>query len=355
MRAAIIGLPLSGKTTVFAAVTGLTAPPQDVGHEHIGVVHVPEPRLAFLADLHKSKKVTEAAIEFLDVPGLSLDDARGQEEMRKHLPAIRESDLLVAVVRDFQDDNVPAYRDRVDPQADLEELWSEFLFADLDAVTTRIEKLEKALAKPTRTHDQEKKELALLTRCREGLENEKALSEVIASPEESRALGGFAFLTEKPLLVVYNVTEDRVAEPPSPPPAHALATLNLSAQTEAEIAQLEPDDRAAFMADLGLEAPAGERLIRTCFGALGLITFLTAVGAEEARAWAIPKGSTAVEAAGKVHTDMARGFIRAEVVAYEDLAKAGDVRSAKAAGVVRQEVKTYVVQDGDVIQFKFNV
>ena len=354
MRAAIIGLPLSGKSTVFTATTGLDVPPGDVGREHLGVVSVPEPRLQLLADLYKPKRVTEATIELVDVPGLSLEDAHGQEEMRKHLPAVRQADLLVAVVRDFQDDNVPAYRDRVDPKADLEELWAEFLFADLDAVTTRIEKLEKALAKPTKTHDQEKRELALLTRCREGLEEEKPLSEVITSPEEVRALSSFAFLTEKPLVVLYNVSEDRVAQP-APPPPHALAALNISAKTEAEIAQLDPEDRPAFLADLGIDAPAHDRLIRTCFDALGLITFLTATGSEEVRAWAIPEGTTALEAAGKIHTDMARGFIRAEVVAHADLAEAGQMRSAKAAGKVRQEGKTYVVQDGDVVHFKFNV
>ncbi len=355
MRAAIIGLPQSGKSTVFTAATGQEIAPGEGGREHLGVVSVPEPRLKFLADLYQPKKVTEATIELVDVPGLSLRDAHGQEEMRKHLPAIRQAELMVAVIRDFKDDNVPAYRDRVDPQADLDELWSEFLFADLEAVTTRIEKLEKALSKPTKTHDQEKRELALLTRCREGLEEEKPLSAILTSPDDARALGGFAFLTEKPLVVLYNVAEDRANEDPPPAPAHALAALNISALTEAEIAGLEPEDRAAFLSDLGLESPARDRLIRTCFDALGLISFLTAGGKDEARAWPVPTGITAVEAAGKIHSDLARGFIRAETVAYDDLLAAGDMRGAKAAGKVRQEGKNYVVQDGDVILFKFNV
>lgn len=354
MRAVIIGLPQSGKSTVFVAVTGLMAPPGEMPREHVGVVHVPEPRLQLLAKLDQPKRVTEASIEFLDVPGFSLQDARGQEELRKHLPAIRQAELLVAVVRDFQDDNVPAYRDRVDPQADLAELWDEFLFADLDAVTTRIEKLETAVAKPSRTHEQEKRELALLTRCRRGLEEGEPLSAIITNPDEARLVSSFAFLTEKPLVVVYNVSEARAAKPAPSPPPHALATLNMSAGTEAEIARLDAADRPAFLADLGLEAPARDRLIRTCLKALGMITFLTG-GHEEVRAWAVRKGTTALEAAGKVHSDMARGFIRAETVAYDDLLEAGDMRAAKAAGKVRQEGKTYVVQDGDILYIKFNV
>lgn len=355
MRAAIIGLPQSGKTTVFQAVTGLSVPVHEVGREHLGVVSVPEPRLEFLGELYNPKKLTEATIEVVDVPGLSLADARGQEEMRKHLPAVRQSELLVAVIRDFKDRHVPPYRDRVDPAADLEELWSEFLFADLDAVTTRVEKLEKALSKPTRTHDQEKKELALLERCREGLEQDRPLSEVLALPDDRRALASFAFLTEKPMVVVYNVSEDRLGEPPPEVPKHAVAAIRMSARTESDVLQLDPQERAEFLAELGIESTARDRLIRTTFDALGLISFLTAGGPEEARAWSIPSGTTAVDAAGKIHTDLARGFIRAEVVAYDDLKATGDMRSAKAAGLVRQEGKNYLVRDGDVILFKFNV
>ncbi|MHC4234928.1 MAG: DUF933 domain-containing protein [Planctomycetota bacterium] len=354
MRAAIIGLPQSGKSAVFAAVTGLVTPPGEMIREHAGVVHVPEPRLPFLASLHRPKRVTEASIEFVDVPGFSLRDAHGQEDLRKHLPAVRQSDLLVSVIREFRDAAIPAYRDRVEPQADLAELWDEFLFADLDAVTARVQKLEKALAKPTKTHDQEKRELALLTRCRQGLENGESLSAIITSPEEARMVSSFAFLTEKPLLVVYNVSEERAADPAPAPPAHAVAALNMTAKTEAEIAQLDPEDRPAFLADLGLEAQARDRLIRTCLEALGMITFMTG-GSEEVRAWAVKRGTTALDAAGKIHSDMARGFIRAETVAYDDLVEAGDFRGAKAAAKIRQEGKTYVVQDGDVLNIKFNV
>ncbi|MCH7813335.1 MAG: redox-regulated ATPase YchF [Planctomycetes bacterium] len=354
MRAAVIGLPQSGKSTVFTAATGLVPPPGEARRERLGTVRVPEPRLEFLTQLYKSKKVTEAVFEFADIPGFSLADPRGQDELRKHLPAVRKSDVLVAVVRDFEDELVPAHRDRVDAKADLAELWNEFLFADLFTVSNRIEKLEKALSKPTGTHDQEKRELGLLERCRQGLEEGKSLSEIIANPDEARLVSSFAFLTEKPLVVVYNVPEERAAEPVRTPPQHAVATLNLCAKTEAEIAQLDPPDRLAFLADLGLETPARDRLIRACFDALGLIVFLT-TGPDETRAWEIRKGTPAREAAGKIHSDLARGFIRAETVAYQDLVEAGDFRSAKAAGKVRQEGKAYVVQDGDVLNIKFNV
>jgi len=354
MRAAVIGLPQSGKSTIFAAVTGLVTPPGAMLREHLGVVHVPEPRLELLAKLHRPKKITEATMEFMDVPGFSLQDHHGQEELRKHLPAIRQSDLLVAVVRDFQAQAVPAYRNRVDAPADLAELWDEFLFADFDTVSTRIEKLEKALTKPTRSHDQEKRELALLHRCREGLDNGVALSGIIANPDEARMVCSFAFLTEKPLVVIYNVSEDRAAEPDPEPPAHARAAINICARAEADIAELDPQDRPAFLADLLLETLGRERLIRKCFDALGLIVFLTG-GPDEVRAWAVPRGTTAVEAAGKIHTDLARGFIRAETVAFKDLVEAGDFRAVRAAGKVRQEGKTYVVQDGDDLNIKFNV
>jgi len=354
MRAALIGLPQSGKSAVFAAMTGLVTPPGEAQHEHVATVHVPEPRLEFLTRLYKPKRVTEAAIEFLDVPGFSLQSAHGQEELRKHLPAVRQSDVLVAVVRDFRNDLVPAYRNRVDPQADLAELWDEFLFADLYTVTNRIEKLDKALSKPSKTHDQEKRELAVLHRCREALESGRPLSAVLTSPEEIKMLASFAFLTEKPLVVVYNVGEDRAGEAAPAPPVHARACLTLCAGVEAEIARLEPGDRAAFLADLGLAAPGRDRLIRACFEAAGMIVFLT-MGPDEVRAWDIPGGTSAVDAAGKIHTDLARGFIRAETVAYADLCAAGDIRAARAAGKVRQEGKTYVVQDGDVLNIKFNV
>ncbi len=354
MRAAIIGLPQSGKTTLFAAATGLPPNPAELAQERHAVVRIPDARLALLARLYSPKKITEATTELVDIPGFAPGEAKGRDDFRRHLPTIRQADALVAVVRDFANPAVAPHRGRVNRDADLAELWDELKFADLESVTNRVEKLEKALTKPTRTHDQEKRELTLLSHCRDVLERGEPLSTAITHTDEARIVASFAFLTEKPLVVVYNVGEDRAAEAAPPPPPHTKAVIQLCAETEAQIAQLDPADRPAFLADLGIDVPARDRLLHTIYDALGLISFLTA-GPEEARAWAIQRGSTAHEAAGAIHSDIARGFIRAETVAYDDLVAHGDLKGAKAAGKVRQEGKTYVVQDGDVILFKFNV
>jgi GTP-binding protein YchF len=278
----------------------------------------------------------------------------GRQQLRKHLPTIRNSDMLVLVVRDFQNPSVPAYRDRVDRVADLAELRDEFIFADLEAVTNRVEKLEKSITKPTKTQDQEKRELAVLQACREALESEKPLSSCAHSEDEKKMFASFGFLTEKPVVVVYNVDEDRAGEGVSESPAHFHAAVALCADLEAQISELDPEDRSAFLADVGIEVPARDVLIRHCYDAMQFVSFLT-MGPDEVRAWTIRRDTPAVEAAGKIHSDLARGFIRAETVAYDDLVAEGDLKGAKAAGKVRQEGKAYVVQDGDILNIKFNV
>jgi len=348
MKAALIGLPQSGKSTVFSAVTGTPVDPYAAPETRHAVVHVPDPRLNFITELYKPKKVTAATIEFIDVPGCALDDIHGQEHWRKLLPEVRKADLLVIVVREFESASVPAYRDRVDARADFQAVWEEMIFADLDAVTTRLDRLEAALKKPTRTHEVEKRELALLTRCREALEAEQPLSSVVTTEDERRLVGGFAFLTEKPVVGVRNLSDDQSGVDDVWDASHVHDVITLSAAIEAEVAALDPAERDAFLADFGLEAPARDRLIRSCYKAGGLITFFTA-GDPEARAWELPAGSTAVDAAGKIHTDFARGFIRAETFAYDDLVELGDPKAVKAAGRMRKEGKSYVVQDGDVL------
>ncbi|MCK4658595.1 MAG: YchF family ATPase [Phycisphaerae bacterium] len=354
MRAAIIGLPQSGKSTLFTAATGKQIDPADLPQEHFGNVPVPDERVDFLTALYKPKKTTYATIEFVDIPGFSLADKHGIDEFKRHLPTARQAELLIGVIRNFENPAVPPYRQRVDPQADLNELWEEFVYADLEVVTNRIERLEKSLKKPTKTHEAEKREMQLMEKCREALEDTLPLSSVLTSEDDKKALGSFAFLTEKPWVVVYNVDEDRASVEPPEPPKHALSTIALCAETEAEIAQLDETDRPAFLADLGVTEPAQNRLLRLCYKAMGFVTFLT-VGDDEVRAWPIRRGASALEAAGKIHSDLARGFIRAETVAYEDLKTAGDMRFAKAAGKVRQEGKGYIVQDGDIIFIKFNL
>ncbi len=349
MKAAIIGLPQSGKSTVFSAVTGIAVDPYAPPRPHTAVVHVDDPRLAYLAKLCQPRKVTEATIELVDVPGCSLDDAKGRDEWRHLLPVIREADLLVVVVRDFDNPAVPAYRDRVDAEADVKAMWEELMFADLEGVTTRIQRLQKALKKPTKTHEAEKREMVLLIACNEALEKSQPLSSVITTQDDRRQVASFAFLTEKPLLGVRNVSDERAATAQTWQVPHVEETITLSASIEAEIAMLDPQDRPAFLADLGLEAPARDRLIPTCCRAAGLISFLT-MNSQEVRAWLLPKGSTAVEAAAKVHTDFATGFIRAETISYDELVAHKDMKGAKAAGRVRKEGKTYVVEDGDILQ-----
>lgn len=353
MRIAFIGPLSSGKSSLFRAVTGQPHNPNHVG-EQLAVVKVPDQRLDWLSGLYKPKKYTEATIDCLDVPGFSHETATGQAEFRKSLPSIRKCEALVAVVRGFDSPAVPPYRNRVDPRADLDELVAELIFNDLDAVTTRIERIEKSLKKPTGTHEQEKRELELMRRLESTLMAEQPISALALSADDRHLLAGFQFLTEMPLIAVVNVSESQAAAPPTLEFPYAKATISLCAETEEQISQLDPADRKAFLDDLGVTEPAKNRLVRVCYDTVGLISFLTA-GEDEVRAWPIRKGSTAVEAAGKIHSDLARGFIRAETVAYADLLAAGDMKGAKAAGKIRLEGKTYIVQDGDVINIKFNV
>lgn len=262
----------------------------------------------------------------------------------------------MAVVRDFKNDAVSPHRDRVDPAGDLAGLNDDFLFADLETVSTRIDKIGQGLRKPSKQQEEQKKELAVLEQCQTALEDLKPVWTVLSKNEDMAALvRSFAFLTEKPLIVVVNVSEDAAAAEPTVTEPHAHSILNVCAQAEAEIGELDDADRKVFLADLGIAKPARARFVNSCYAAAGLISFLTS-GEDEVRAWTIRKGSTAVEAAGKIHSDIARGFIRAETMAYDDLVAAnGDEKAVKSAGKLRQEGKDYVVQDGDIIHFKFNV
>ena len=365
MRAALIGPPMSGKSTLFAAVAeagGSAVHLDRPDTEHLAVVKVPDERLEWLFELFQPKKCVHAEIELLDVPGLDLTDEAARQRSRMHWPAVRQSDVLVLVLRDFHDDSTPPYRDRVDVAADLDELTAEMLFSDLEQVAARIHKLQAQLKKPTPEREADARELALMERMQEALENERPLTEAVANEAEEKMVRAFAFLTLKPAVVVVNCDEDAkkgsgVFCPEGPPGAShkRLPTpFSLSAKIEEEIAALPPADRGEFLADLGIETPAADRLVRSCYEAMHLVSFFTH-GDKEAHAWSVPAGTTALEAAGEIHTDMARGFIRAEVVAYDDLRAAGDEKGARASGKYRLEGKTYEVSDGDVIHFRFNV
>ncbi len=348
MKVAILGLPQSGKTTVFSAITAKSFDPYAPPEVRQAVVHVPDERLGFLTKLFHPKKVVEATIEFVDIPGCSMEDANGRDEWKRVVPTVRQSDLLVIVVRDFENASVPMHKDRLDPAADFDEMRSELLFSDLEAVTTRVERLEKSVKKPTKTQEVDKRELALLLRCQAALESEAPLLGVIKTEDDRALVAGFAFLTEKPILCVRNVSDEATAEAKPLDVEHVADSISLGASIEAEIAMLDSEDRKAFLEDLGLATPARDRLIQVCYKAAGLISFLT-MGADEVRAWPVRAGSTAVQAAGKIHTDLSRGFIRAETIAYADLVAHGDEKSVKAAGKARKEGKEYIVQDGDIM------
>lgn len=356
MKVGLIGPPQSGKSRLFAALTGHASDPSLAHQEHTVVIKVPDDRLAYLSERYKPKKTTHATIEVCDFPGMSSRDDHGQEQYRKHLPNIRLCDVLVAVVRDFKSDGVAPHGQRIDPVKDLADLNDDFIFADLEGVMARIDRLHKSLKRPAKTHEHEKKELVLLERCRQALEEIKPLSSAIQHEDEAVMIRSFAFLTEKPLVVVVNVSEDRAAAEPTLRYEHAHTVMNVCADAEAQIAELDSEeDRRAFLADLRITTPARDRFVQMCYAAAGLVSFLT-VGEDEVRAWTIRNGDHAVTAAGKVHSDIARGFIRAETVSYADFTSAGgDMKVVKSAGKLRQEGKTYIVRDGDIINFKFNV
>ena len=357
MQVALLGLSQAGKSCLFSAITegrvhGGAAAAHQIDRE---MVKVPDERLGVLTEMYKPKKTTSATIEFLDLPGLSFVDESQRHEARRLIADARQAALLVLVVCGFSSDSVAAYRNRLDPAADLEELQSEMLLADLELVTHRIEKLVKAKNKPSKTADADKRELALLQKCHEAIENIEPISSVIENEEDEKVLRSFGFLTLKPSLVVLNVADDAVNEPSAISEEVAGGeVLKLCATMEEELVVLDAEERQAFLEDMGLKEIARDRLIKQCYRRLKLISFLT-VGEDEVRAWTIPAGCPAVEAAGEVHSDIQRGFIRAEVVAYDDLIEAGDMKAVKAAGKSRLEGKTYAVADGDIINFRFNV
>ena len=353
MRVAVVGFPFSGKSSVFIALSGISADHLKAAEENLAAVHIPEPRLDPLEHMFKPRKRTEATMDFIDLPGSAEGDVE-KAGLEKHLPTLRQVDALVLVVRAFESGTVPPHQGSVDPQRDLSQLRDEMLLADLTICANRVERVEKALTKATKDRDLLKHELELLRRCQDALENERPLSTLVKPGEEEKALRSFGFLTQKPVTVVVNIGEEQIGDVLPWRDAHATDTLTVCAALEAELMRMDPADRPTFMTEYGIAALARDRIVRSCFGALGMITMITA-GPEEVRAWPLPKGTTAVEAAGKIHTDLARGFIKAETVAYDDLRAAGSMRDAKAAGKVRMEPKGYVVQDGDVITIKFNV
>jgi GTP-binding protein YchF len=352
MKAALLGLMQSGKSTIFSAISGKAVPPMGATAIEEAIVSVPDERLDWLEKLYKPKKKVLATIDVLDLPGFSFTDEHGRASARRLIGQIRTVDMLVLVVRAFTSPTVPAYRNSVDFKRDLTELQTELLLSDLELVTTRIEKLEKQVHKPTKTQAQDKAELALQKKLQDAIEAEQPISGAIETDEERAMIKSLGFLTQKPMAIVVNVGENRAGE--SVALEGSTSSVTMCAKLEHELAQLDPDSRVTFMADLGITESAAEKFVQVCYSALGLISFLT-VGPDEVRAWPIRNGTVALDAAGKVHTDIKRGFIRAETMAYTDLKELGDEKAVRAAGKMRLEGKEYIVKDGDIINFRFNV
>lgn len=359
MRLGIIGLPQSGKTTIFNALTGQALPTGFGGagqmEIHTAVVAVPDARVDFLSSLYKPRKTIYATVTYKDIGGLDTGMGEGglSGPLRNELSQV---DGFLHVVRVFADDSVAHPQGSVNPARDIDIMDSEFLLLDLITVERRQERLKEEWSKKPEGRRQNELETALMARMREQLEAERPLRAMSLTADEARMVSGYGLMTLKPMLIVFNCGDDVPAiddlySGAAHDPAHLIA---LRGEIEAEIAQLSPEDRAEFLAEYGIEEPGASRVIRLSYDLLGIQSFFT-VGEDEVRAWSVPIGASAVEAAGVIHTDLARGFIRAEVTAYADLHDLGDMKAVKSAGKHRLEGKTYLVRDGDILTIRFNV
>jgi GTP-binding protein YchF len=362
MQIGIIGLPNSTKTTVFNALTHSQAATAAFTtgqlETNTAVVEVPDVRVDRLSRMFQPHKTTRARIQYNDIAGLRVGIGHEGGLSGALLNAIAGNDALLHVVRAFEDERVPHPAGSVGPARDLAALDFEFLFSDLTVVERRMERLARDLMRgATGTARQAARdEFDLMMRLKENLEQEIPIRDIPLSPGEVKSLRGFALLTAKPVLIVLNVGDEGSDDPHDYPRyAHRQsATICLRGGLEMEIAQLTGQEAAAFLAEYGIEEPGLDRMIRQSYDLLGLHSFFT-VGEDEVRAWTIPQGASAVEAAGVIHSDLARGFIRAEVVTYEELVAAGSLSEARRRGKLRLEGKDYVVRDGDVMNILFNV
>jgi len=362
----ITGLPYVGKTTLFNLLTGGHAATGGFagaeGETNVGVAKVPDERVDKLAALFKPKKTTYAEVTYRDL-GLAHSAEKGQGISPQKLGDLRSSDAIVHVVRAFRDPSVPHVDTTVDPVRDLASLELELLFADHAVVEKRLERIEPELrsAKGAEREARER-EKVVIQKAMAALDAGTPLRDIGLDDEERKAIRGFRFLTLQPQLVVANMDEDDVAKPDAVlaplrdaiAKHKAMAVVPVSAKLEAEIADLPPDEAAAFRADLGMSEPALHRIVRATYELLGLISFFT-TGEDEVRAWTIPASTPAQQAAGAIHSDLERGFIRAEVIRWDELLRAGSEAKAKQLGIMRTEGKTYPVSDGDCLHVLFNV
>lgn len=358
----IVGLPTVGKTTLFNLLTGAQVQKSQFfsgrTEANVGMARVPDARIDYLAGLYQPKKTTYAQVEVTDLPGLVRGASQGQGVGNAFLDGVRQVNALIQVVRAFANPDVLHVEENIDPVRDMETVNFELLMADLDFVDKRITRIKQS----KKVTPEQVEELPVLEKCMAHLEEEQPFSTIELTPEERATLQNYTFLTDKPMLVVVNLDESQFVTRDYPgrdallaaAEAKGLPVVELCVQIEEEISQLDLDDRELFFSELGITEPAINRVMRVAYETLGLISYFT-VGHGEVRAWTIRQGASAKSAAGEIHSDLERGFIRAEVIKYPDLVALGSEAKVKEAGKARLEGKEYVVQDGDIMHIRFNV